>query len=78
MADIFDNLRAFVATERQNMDREAHNGWISAAIMGWGVAILMGVFNVGISQQKQDLQVAAIEHGCAAYDTQTGEWGWKR
>lgn len=48
---------------------------------GWGflIAIICGLIlggAIGISIGNQRMQTAAIEHGCAAYDTVTGDWSW--
>lgn len=41
------------------------------------VAFLAGAALTGASTQSV-YQTEAVEHGCAAYDPQTGEWGWKQ
>ncbi len=45
-------------------------GLVAGAAM---TAFLMGLHYEGkISEHRE----RAIEHGCASYDSRTGEWGW--
>ncbi len=40
-------------------------------------AFFIGWFN-GHYLTITDFEHEAIKHGCAQYDTQTGQWGWKK
>jgi len=40
------------------------------------VALTVGLFVAGKRASDNFYHASAIEHGCAAYDTVTGEWGW--
>ena len=46
------------------------------AIFAALVAVLIVGAGAGWMAARNHYHVNAIEHGCAAYDTQTGDWHW--
>jgi len=66
--------------------RGVHRVNILEGVMAFMVGCIAGIFLVALVEILSDttygdamaeMQAAAIEHGCAQYDTTTGEWGWK-
>lgn len=58
--------------EKMQRERQA----LIAAV--FAVGALCGLIGAGFAMWdvRGDFREAAIEHGCAAYDTQTGDWHW--
>lgn len=44
----------------------------------WFVAwVVMTITASACAYMVLDIRSQAVEHGCAAYNTTTGKWGWK-
>ena len=49
---------------------------MSGNVVGFFAAMVLAGCLGGVVVQSH-YRSAAVEHGCAAYDPQTGGWGWK-
>ena len=52
------------------------DSWRTVALFFISFAITMTVFNYLDNEEIKVLKQQTIEHGCAQYSSQTGEWGW--